>query len=65
MDVAEAGSLGGRTDPSVSGTPGKPAAIVAEQDGAGGTFTDCQVDRPGGPGNYCLPASDQGPGPPT
>ncbi|MDQ6837143.1 MAG: hypothetical protein M3137_02045 [Actinomycetota bacterium] len=47
VHVADPGSLGGRTDPPVGGTPVKSTAVVAEQDRPSGTFPDCQVDRPG------------------
>jgi len=49
VHVAYPGSLGGRTDPTVGGTPVKPAAVVAEQDRTSGTFAGRQVDRPGCP----------------
>jgi hypothetical protein len=49
--VAKPGSLGGRTDPPVGGTPVEPTAVVAEQDRPSGTFPDCQVDRSGRSGH--------------
>ena len=45
------GSCGDRADPPVGGPAVKPAAIMAQQDRPSGTLSDCQVDRPGGPGH--------------
>ncbi len=51
VHLAESGSFGDRADSPVGGPAVKPAAVVAQQDRPGGTFPDCQVDRPGGPGD--------------